>query len=142
MKVFGTVGEKGIISNEHLKISATTTRVPVLDGHTAVLNIKFAKQAPNRDEILKIWKAFSSVPQDLDLPFAPAQAIIYTDDEMRPQPKLDVMNDKGMAVTVGRLREDSVFDYKFVALSHNTIRGAAGGAILAAELLVKKGFIK
>lgn len=142
LKVLGTVGEKGIISDEHLKISATTTRVPVLDGHTAVLNIKFAKEAPNRDEILSIWKDFSSVPQDLDLPFAPEQAIIYTDDEMRPQPKLDAMNDKGMAVTVGRLREDSVFDYKFVALSHNTIRGAAGGAILAAELLVKKGFIK
>jgi len=142
LKVMGSIGSQGIINDEHIKISATCTRVPVLDGHTASVNMYFAEKVPSKKQILEIWEGFRSLPQELDLPFAPIQPIIYVDDEMRPQPRTDVMNDKGMAVTVGRLREDTVFDYKFVALSHNTIRGAAGGAILSAELLVKKGFIK
>lgn len=142
LKVLGTMGASGIVNDEHIAISATTTRVPVLDGHTASLNVKFSNKVPSREEILQIWNDFKSLPQELDLPFAPVQPIIYEEDDMRPQPRTDVMNDKGMAVTVGRLREDNVFDYKFVALSHNTIRGAAGGAILSAELLVKKGYIK
>lgn len=142
LKVLGTISDKGVVLDEHLNISATTTRVPVLDGHTASLNIKFKDKVPSREEIIQIWKDFSSLPQELNLPFAPEQPIIYVDDDMRPQPKTDVMNDKGMAVTVGRLRADTVFDYKFISLSHNTIRGAAGGAILSAELLVKKGLIK
>jgi len=142
LKVLGTVGTTGIRNDTHLKISATCTRVPVIDGHTAVINLKFADKIPSRQEILDIWKNFRSLPQELELPSAPIQPIIYREEENRPQPKLDVMNDKGMAVTVGRLRPDTIFDYKFVTLSHNTIRGAAGGAILSAELLIEKGYIK
>nr|MDO8117605.1 Asd/ArgC dimerization domain-containing protein [Candidatus Sigynarchaeota archaeon] len=96
---------------------------------------------PAQEEVLSIWKSFSAIPQQLDLPFAPKQPIIYLDEENRPQPRKDRMNDKGMAITIGRLRKDTVFDYKFVALSHNTIRGAAGGGILNAELLKAKGYI-
>ncbi|MFX1377250.1 MAG: aspartate-semialdehyde dehydrogenase [Promethearchaeota archaeon] len=141
LKILGKVGENGIENDESIKISATCTRVPVTDGHTASVNIKFKDTVPSKEEIIKIWKSFKSVPQELDLPFAPKQPIIYLNNNDRPQPKKDRDNDKGMAVTVGRLREDNVFDYKFVALSHNTIRGAAGGSILSAELLVAKGFI-
>ena len=104
--------------------------------------MKFKNKIPTKEEIIKIWKEFKSVPQELDLPFAPKQPIIYLEKVDRPQPRKDRDNDKGMAVTVGRLRKDNVFDYKFVALSHNTIRGAAGGAILNAELLKVKGFLK
>jgi aspartate-semialdehyde dehydrogenase len=142
LKVLGKVGEKGIINNNSIQISATCTRVPVTDGHTACVNLKFKNKIPTKEEIIKIWKEFKSVPQELDLPFAPKQPIIYLENDNRPQPRKDRDNDKGMAVTVGRLREDNVFDYKFVALSHNTIRGAAGGAILNAELLKVKGFLK
>ncbi|MCF7822705.1 MAG: aspartate-semialdehyde dehydrogenase [Candidatus Marinimicrobia bacterium] len=141
LKVFGSIGAHGILLDDHLKISATCTRVPVLDGHMAVVNIKFTDRIPTRDEMLDIWQNYRSLPQELDLPSAPLQPIIYVEEENRPQPLLDAMNDKGMAVTVGRLREDEIFDYKFVALSHNTIRGAAGGAILTAELLVEKGIL-
>ncbi|MFW9901731.1 MAG: aspartate-semialdehyde dehydrogenase [Candidatus Thorarchaeota archaeon] len=142
LKILGSIGEDGIINNDSIKISATCTRVPVLDGHTASVNLKFKNKIPKREEILEIWKNFKSVPQELNLPFAPTQPIIYLNNIDRPQPKKDRDNDKGMAVTVGRLREDNVFDYKFVSLSHNTVRGAAGGAILNAELLVTKGLIK
>jgi aspartate-semialdehyde dehydrogenase len=142
LKIFGKVTEEGIVNDDSIEISATTTRVPVTDGHTAVLNIKFKDRIPEIDEIIDIWTNFKSVPQELDLPFAPKQPIIYLYDDDRPQPRKDRDNDKGMAVTVGRLREDNVFDIKLVALSHNTIRGAAGGAILNAELLKTKGFIK
>ncbi len=142
LKILGHVGEVGIINDDTVQISATCTRVPVTDGHTACVNIKFANQIPSQEEIIKIWKEFRSVPQELNLPFAPKQPIIYMDNLDRPQPKKDRDNDKGMAVTIGRLRKDTIFDYKFVALSHNTIRGAAGGAILNAELLKAKGFIK
>ncbi|MFO7795500.1 MAG: aspartate-semialdehyde dehydrogenase [Promethearchaeati archaeon] len=141
LKIFGKVTEEGIINDDSIEISATCTRVPVTDGHTASLNVKFKDKVPKIDEIIDIWTTFTSLPQELDLPFAPKQPIIYLYDDERPQPKKDRDNDKGMAVTVGRLREDNVFDIKFVALSHNTIRGAAGGAILNAELLRTKGFI-
>lgn len=140
-KILGIVGEKGIINDDSIKISATCTRVPVVDGHTACVNIKFREKIPSKDEIIDIWRSFRAIPQELSLPYAPEQPIIYLENENRPQPKKDRDNDKGMAVTVGRLRKDQVLDYKFVALSHNTIRGAAGGAILNAELLLKKGFI-
>ncbi|MFW9970196.1 MAG: aspartate-semialdehyde dehydrogenase [Candidatus Odinarchaeota archaeon] len=140
-KILGKIGENGIINKESIKISATCTRVPVTDGHIASVNMKFKDKIPKKDEIIEIWNTFQSEPQKLKLPFAPKQPIIYLDDIDRPQPKKDRDNDKGMAVTVGRLREDTVFDYKFISLSHNTIRGAAGGAILNAELLVSKGFI-
>ncbi len=142
LKILGTVGEEGIVNYDSIEISTTCTRVPVIDGHTASVNIHFTDKIPEKDKIITIWKNFKSIPQELDLPFAPIQPIIYLENIDRPQPKKDRDNDKGMAVTVGRLREDNVFDYKFISLSHNTIRGAAGGAILNAELLVTKGFIK
>ena len=140
-KILGKLSENGIENDESIKISVTCTRVPVSDGHTASVNMKFKDRIPSREEIIQIWTSFTSVPQELDLPFAPKQPIIYLHNIDRPQPKKDRDNDKGMAVTVGRLRKDNVFDFKFVALSHNTIRGAAGGSILSAELLVVRGFI-
>ena len=141
LKILGKIGDNQIINDDSIQISATCTRVPVTDGHTASVNLKFKNKKPTIEEIIRIWKNFKSLPQDLDLPFAPKQPIIYLDNIDRPQPKKDRDNDKGMAVTVGRLRKDTVFDYKFVALSHNTIRGAAGGGILNAELLKAKGYI-
>jgi aspartate-semialdehyde dehydrogenase len=104
--------------------------------------MKFKDKVPTEEEIISIWKNFKSLPQELNLPYAPKNPIRYLDDINRPQPKKDRDVDKGMAVTVGRLRKDTVFDYKFISLSHNTIRGAAGGSILTAELLKEKGFIK
>ena len=142
LKILGKVGEKGIENYDGIQISAICTRVAVNDGHTSFVNLKFKDRVPSREEILKIWSEFKSEPQYLDLPFAPNQPIIYIDEEDRPQPKKDRNNDKGMAITVGRLRKSNVFDYKFIGLSHNTIRGAAGGGILNAELLKVKGFIK
>ena len=140
LKILGTINERGITNRESLVISATCTRVPVIDGHTAVVYLKFKDKIPTKDEILEIWDSFHGPPQDLNLPLAPKQPIIYLSDSDRPQPIKDRDLDKGMAVTVGRLREDPIFDYKFVALSHNTIRGAAGGAILIGELLYQKGY--
>ncbi len=139
LKILGEVKDSKIVNRCGIKISATCTRVPVVDGHTAIVSLKFKNKKPTREEILKIWEEFRSVPQELDLPFAPVQPIIYSDEDNRPQPRKDRDNDKGMAVTIGRLRECEVMDYKFVALSHNTVRGAAGGGILNAELLVAKG---
>ncbi len=129
------VNAKGLI------ISAHCTRVPVTDGHLACVNILFKNKKPSRQEIIKIWKKFKALPQQLKLPLAPSQPIIYLAEENRPQPKKDRDSQKGMAVTVGRLRDCQIFDYKFIALSHNTVRGAAGGGILNAELLVKLGYI-
>ena len=141
LKILGKIGQKGIENYKDIQISTTCTRVPVVDGHTASVNVKFKDEVPTHEEILKIWKEFKSLPQELNLPFAPKQPIIYIDNEDRPQPRKDRDNDKGMAVTVGRLRKDNVFDWKFVSLSHNTVRGAAGGGILNAELLKAKGYI-
>ncbi len=140
-KILGSVGGKKIINNDSIHISVTCTRVPVIDGHTACVNVNFKDKIPSKDEIIKIWTEFKSLPQELELPFAPKQPIIYLENEDRPQPRKDRDNDKGMAVTIGRLRKDSVFHYKFVALSHNTVRGAAGGLILNAELLKSQGYI-
>lgn len=142
LKILGKIMDGKFVNREGLKISATCTRVPVTDGHTGVVNILFKDKKPTKEQILEIWKNFKSVPQELDLPFAPAQPIHYRDEDNRPQPAKDRDTDKAMAVTVGRLRECNIFDFKFVALSHNTVRGAAGGGILNAELLVKKGYIK
>lgn len=142
LKILGTVGEKGIINDDSITISSTCTRVAVRDGHVASVNMKFKDDVPSKEEIIDIWTNFRALPQELELPFAPERPIIYVKDEDRPQPIKDRNNDKGMAVTVGRLRDDSVFDYKFVSLSHNTIRGAAGGAILMAEMLKHKGYLE
>jgi aspartate-semialdehyde dehydrogenase len=142
LKILGRIGSDGIENYAGLNISATCTRVPVRDGHTAIVNFSFQdSKILSVEEIIAIWENFRAEPQNLDLPFAPKQPIIYRNEVNRPQPILDRNTDKGMAVTVGRLRPCNVFDYKFVCLSHNTIRGAAGGAILTAELLYKKGYL-
>jgi len=140
LKILGKIENEKIVNNESIKVSAHCNRVPVVDGHMACVSLKFKDKVPSLDEIKKIWKEFKSIPQELDLPFAPKQPIIYTEEDNRPQTKLDRDNDKAMAVTCGRLRPCNVFDIRFVGLSHNTVRGAAGGGILNAELLYKKGF--
>lgn len=141
VKIMGEIKDGKFIDYKGINISAQCMRVPVSDGHLACVSIKFKNKKPSIAEVRKMWEKFKGEPQELDLPFAPVQPIIYSDEPNRPQPKRDRDNDKGMAVTVGRLRNCSVFDYKFVALSHNTIRGAAGGGILNAELAFKKGYL-
>ena len=128
-----------IVSAESPVITAQCLRVPVSDGHTAAVFVSFDKK-PTKEEILSAWASFAGEPQKLALPSAPANFIRYFEEDNRPQAKLDRMEGNGMSVTVGRLREDTVFDYKFVGLSHNTLRGAAGGAVLLAELLAAKGY--
>ncbi|MDD5721194.1 MAG: aspartate-semialdehyde dehydrogenase [Candidatus Pacebacteria bacterium] len=142
LKILGSLKNGKFIKKKDIEISAQCTRVPVTDGHLACVNILFKNKIPTKEKIIEIWKNFKGIPQELKLPFAPACPIIYQEEENRPQPRKDRDNDKGMAVTVGRLRKCKIFDYKFVALSHNTVRGAAGGGILNAELLVKKNYIK
>ena len=110
------------------------------DGHTAAVFVSFDKK-PSIDEIKDAWKNFKGEPQDLELPSAPKQFLNYFEEDNRPQSKLDRDKEGGMAVSIGRLREDSQYDYKFVCLSHNTLRGAAGGAVLMAELLAAKGYL-
>ena len=133
--------EPNKILNANLNISATVNRVAVLDGHTECISVKL-KNKPSKEELINIWSNFRGEPQELDLPMAPKQPIKYFHEENFPQPKLHRDLEKGMVVSVGRLRDCPVLDYKFTILSHNTIRGAAGGAILNAELLVKKGYVR
>ncbi|MCL1836497.1 MAG: aspartate-semialdehyde dehydrogenase [Treponema sp.] len=141
LKIFGTIAD-GVIQNAALpKISAACNRVPVTDGHTACVNLEFAGKKPSIDEIKEIWTSFRALPQELDLPTAPKQPIIYREEDNRPQPRKDRDLDKAMAVVAGRLRPCNVFDIRFTALSHNTVRGAAGGGILNAELLKHKGYL-
>jgi len=140
-KIMGKIVGEKIENNEELVISAHCNRVPAIDGHMACVSVDFEKK-PEKEQILEAWKNFKSLPQELELPFAPEQPIIYREEPDRPQTRLDRDADKGMACVCGRLRECRVFDYRFVALSHNTIRGAAGGGILNAELLFKKGYLK
>jgi len=142
LKILGKVVNNKIENFEDLIISATCTRVPVIDGHSAVVQINFKEKMPTIDEIIETWNNFNSEIDELKLPSAPNPAIIYNTNPDRPQVIADVENGNGMAVTFGRMKEDVFFDYKFIGLSHNTVRGAAGGAILTAELLFKKGFIK
>lgn len=142
LKILGTLQNDRIIPMNSMKISAHCNRVPVVDGHTACVSLEFGKKKPALEKILQLWYEFKSLPQELKLPFAPKQPIIYLSEKDRPQPRKDRDNDKAMAVTVGRLRPCNVFDIRFVGLSHNTVRGAAGGGILNAELLVKKGYIE
>ncbi|GHV95891.1 aspartate-semialdehyde dehydrogenase [Spirochaetia bacterium] len=142
LKIFGTI-ENGVFQNAALpKISAHCNRVPVTDGHTACVSLEFgAKKPSSMEEIIKIWTTYRSLPQELDLPMAPKQPIIYREENDRPQPRKDRDTDKAMAVVIGRLRPCNVFDIRFTALSHNTVRGAAGGGILSAELLKHKGYL-
>ncbi len=141
-KILGRVAGGKIVSDAAIKISAHCSRVAVSDGHIACVSLKFAGEKPGLDEVIKIWRSFTSLPQELKLPTAPIPPIIYRDEPDRPQPSKDRYAGNGMAITVGRLRPCNVFDIRFVGLHHNTNRGAAGGAILTAELLVAKGFIK
>ena len=140
LKVWGKFEGGKIISATSPKITAQCIRVPVTDGHMAAAFVKFDKK-PSKEQILKLWKDFKGKPQNLNLPSAPKQFIKYFEEDNRPQTKLERDIENGMGVTVGRLREDHIYDYKFVSLSHNTVRGAAGGAVLIAELLKAEGFL-
>ncbi len=139
LRIWGKVENGEIVKAEGPVITSQCIRVPVTDGHMAAVFVKFENK-PDKDVILERWKNFSGKPQELGLPSAPAQFITYMEEDNRPQTKLDRDIYGGMGVTVGRLREDTIYDYKFVALAHNTLRGAAGGALLSAELLYKLGY--
>lgn len=139
MKLWGTV-EGGVIKNASgPSITAQCLRVPCSNGHMAAVFASFAKK-PSKEEVLERWAAFKGRPQELNLPSAPKQFLQYFEEDNRPQTRLDRMREGGMGVNIGRLREDTQYDYKFVCLSHNTLRGAAGGAVLLAELLTAEGY--
>ena len=139
LKVWGQIEGDKIVKASAPSITTQCLRVPVSDGHFAAVFVSFENK-PSKEEILKIWKEFSGVPQELQLPSAPKQFINYFEEDNMPQAKLHRNLENGMAVSVGRLREDSQYDYKFVCLSHNTLRGAAGGGVLMAELYAAKGY--
>ena len=139
LRVWGHIENSVIVKADAPLITTQCIRVPVTDGHTAAVFVKFEKK-PSREDILRAWAEFRGLPQELELPHAPAQFVTYFEEDDRPQAALDRGLYGGMGVSVGRLREDSFFDYKFVGLSHNTLRGAAGGAVLIAELLFRKGY--
>jgi aspartate-semialdehyde dehydrogenase len=140
LRLWGKVENGQIIKASEPVITCQCIRVPVLDGHTAAVFVNFEKK-PSKEQMIKAWRDFKGLPQTLNLPSAPKHFIQYLEDDNRPQVKLDVNYENGMGISIGRLREDSVFDYKFVGLSHNTLRGAAGGAVLIAELLKSQGYI-
>ncbi len=139
LRVWGKVENGEIVKADAPVITTQCIRVPVSDGHTAAVFVKFENK-PSKEQILKDWAEFSGKPQELGLPNAPEQFITYFEEDNRPQAALDRDIYGGMGVTVGRLREDKIYDYKFVGLSHNTLRGAAGGAVLIAELLYREGY--
>ena len=140
LRLWGEIKDGVIEKAAEPVITTQCVRVPVLNGHTAAVFVKFRKN-PTKEQLIEKMVNFKGIPQELDLPSAPKQFIRYMEEDNRPQVTLDVDYEKGMGVTVGRLREDSVYDYKFIGLSHNTVRGAAGGAVLCAETLKAKGFI-
>ena len=142
LRIWGHVDaeKKVIVPAESPVITCQCIRVPVLNGHTAAVFVKFKKN-PTKEQLIEALKNFSGVPQELGLPSAPKQFIQYLEEDNRPQVSLDVNYENGMGISVGRLREDTVYDWKFVGLSHNTVRGAAGGAVLCAELLKAQGYI-
>lgn len=139
LKVWGKIEGDKIVNASAPEITTQCLRVPVSDGHTAAVFVTFENK-PSKEEIIKLWADFKGVPQELELPSAPKQFIHYFEEDNRPQAKLDRNLENGMAVSTGRLREDSQYDYKFVSLSHNTLRGAAGGGVLLAELLAANGY--
>lgn len=139
LKIFGNYSDAGI-KPAKIQISASCNRVAVSDGHLESVAVKLTKKS-SKDELIAAWNSFLGEPQNLDLPMAPKQPLQYFTEAAYPQPRLHRLLEKGMAVSIGRLRECNIFDYKFTVLSHNTIRGAAGGAILNAELMFKKGMI-
>ncbi len=140
LRIWGEVKDGVIVPASTPTITCQCVRVPVLNGHTAAVFVKF-KKSPTKEQLIQKLKEFSGVPQELQLPSAPKQFIQYLEEDNRPQVTEDVDYENGMGVSVGRLREDTVYDWKFIGLSHNTVRGAAGGAILCAELLKAEGYI-
>ncbi len=140
LRLWGKIEDGVIVKAAEPVITCQCIRVPVLDGHTAAVFVKFRKK-PTKEQLIEKLLQFKGLPQELKLPSAPAQFIQYLEEDNRPQVKLDVNFEKGMGISVGRLREDTVYDWKFVGLSHNTLRGAAGGAVLCAELLTAQGYI-
>ncbi|CAH1195061.1 Aspartate-semialdehyde dehydrogenase [Paenibacillus allorhizoplanae] len=141
LRIWGNIVNNEIIKASSPLITTQCIRVPVTDGHLATVFASFENK-PSKEEILARWLNYKGRPQELNLPSAPKQFITYFEEENRPQTKLDREIERGMGVSVGRLREDSMFDFKFVGLSHNTLRGAAGGAVLIAELLKAEGYIQ
>ena len=141
LRLWGQIEDGVIVKAAEPVITCQCIRVPVLNGHTAAVFVKFRKK-PTKEELIDRMVNFSGLPQKLALPSAPKQFIQYLEEDNRPQVTLDVDFENGMGISVGRLREDTVYDYKFVGLSHNTLRGAAGGAVLCAELLTAQGYIK
>ena len=140
LRIWGEIEDGVIVPAVSPVITCQCIRVPVLNGHTAAVFVKFAKK-PTKEQLIEKLRSFKGVPQELNLPSAPKQFIQYLEEDNRPQVTLDVDYEKGMGISVGRLREDTVYDFKFVGLSHNTVRGAAGGAVLCAELLKAQGYI-
>ncbi len=140
LKLWGHIENGEIVPATRPSFTAQCLRVPVSDGHTAAVFVSFDKK-PTKEQILEKWANFRGPAQELELPSAPKQFLHYFTEDDRPQPKLDRNLENGMAVSVGRLREDTQYDYKFVCMSHNTLRGAAGGAVLLAELLAAKGYL-
>ena len=139
-RIWGRVEGGRIVAAEAPAITAQCIRVPVSDGHMAAVFASFERKPP-REEILEAWRTFEGPPQRLGLPSAPRPFLRYFEEDDRPQTRLDRDAGAGQAVTIGRLRPDPLFDWKFVALSHNTVRGAAGGAVLTAELLASEGWL-
>ena len=142
LRIWGHIDDekKEIVPAASPVITCQCIRVPVLNGHTAAVFVKFKKK-PTKEQLIEALRNYSGVPQELNLPSAPKQFIQYLEEDNRPQISLDVNFENGMGISVGRLREDTVYDWKFVGLSHNTVRGAAGGAVLCAELLKAQGYI-
>lgn len=140
LRIWGEIQDGEIVKATGTVITCQCIRVPVLNGHTAAVFVKFKKK-PTKEELIDRLVNFKGLPQELELPSAPKQFMQYMEEDNRPQVTLDVDYENGMGVSVGRLREDTVYDYKFVGLSHNTVRGAAGGAVLCAELLTAQGYI-
>ena len=140
LRLWGTIEDGVIVKAQSPVITCQCVRVPVLNGHTAAVFVKFRKKV-TKEQLIEKLREFKGVPQELKLPSAPAQFIQYLEEDNRPQVTVDVDFERGMGISVGRLREDAVYDYKFIGLSHNTVRGAAGGAVLCAELLTARGYI-
>jgi len=140
LKIWGSIQGDAIVNATSPQFSAQCIRVPVTNGHSAAVYVNFDKK-PSVDEIKAIWKSFKGRAQELELPSAPKQFLYYFEENDRPQIKSERNLENGMAISVGRLRQDTIFDYKFVCMSHNTLRGAAGGAVLLAELLCAEDYI-
>jgi len=141
LKIWGQIQEDAIVLAQEPVITTQCIRVPVTDGHLAAVFVTFAKK-PTKEEIISLWNNYQGKPQILDLPSAPKPFMKYFEQDDRPQTKLDRDFGNGMGITMGRLREDKLYDYKFVCLSHNVLRGAAGGAVLIAELLKAEGYLQ